>query len=150
MLQLLRPVYGGGQVTYVVTQQERLEAAELPIEVRLVGRRADVLVVERDGRTSACAIAGPPVRVTVTRTEHRGCDDADVPPEWMRDTSRRCLDTSCISATVYRRTSGELERLLWRRLPVETSANTVAMLVDGPQLEAAGRGWLTVSSAGRP
>ena len=150
MLQLPRRVYGGGQLTYVVTQQERLEAAELPIEVRLVGRRADVLVVERGGRTSACALADPPVRVIVTRTGHRGCDGAAVPPRWMRDTSRRCLDTSCISVTVYRRTSGELQRLIWRRLPVETAANTVAMLVDGPQLEAAGRGWLTVSSAGRP
>jgi hypothetical protein len=146
----LRQVYGAAQLTYVVTQQERVEAAELPVDVRVVGRRADVLVVERGGRSTACALGDQPVRVIATLTGHRGCDGVAVPARWTRDTSRRCLDTSCISVTAYRRTSGELQRLIWRRLPVQTSASTVAMLVDGPQLEAAGRGWLTVSSAERP
>jgi hypothetical protein len=144
----LRRVYGAAQLTYVVTQQQRVEGAAVPIEIRLVGRRADLLVVERGGHSTACALTDQPVRVLVTPAAHLGCDGAVVPARWTRDTTRRCLDTSCLSVAVYRTTSGHLERLIWRRLPVQRSANTVAMLVDGPQIEAAGRGWLIVASPG--
>jgi hypothetical protein len=146
LLQLPRTVYGSPMLSYVVTQQRRLESSEIPLEVRLVERDADVLVVERAGRTTACALPpGRAVPIVLTPQGHRGCEGQPVPARWERDVTRHCPDDSCVAIAAFRRRSGQLRRVVWRKLPVDTSAGTVALLVDGEPLEWSGNGWLRVS-----
>ncbi|HEU0104096.1 MAG TPA: hypothetical protein VFR07_17410, partial [Mycobacteriales bacterium] len=110
LLQLPKAVYGFGELTYVRSEQRRVEGATLALSVSLVDRSADVLVVERAGRATACALL-PAVAVTLTPTGTTGCDTAPVPAGWPRNTARRCADTSCVVFAVYRRDdSGDLRR----------------------------------------
>jgi hypothetical protein len=148
LLQLPRPVYGSGTLSYVVTRQQRVEAPEVPLAPELVGRAkpGDVLVVERGGRTSACPLAG--ARVVVTSDGTTGCDGAPVPEKWTKLTYRRCPDTSCLVLAIYRRSSsGEIGRVGWRLLPVRSTPTAVAMLVDAEPLEQSGNGWVRVPLA---
>ena len=146
LLQLPKAVYGTSGLSYALSRQVRVEGAVLPLDVELVGRTADVLVVERAGRATACPLTAQ-VRVTLTPTGTAGCDSAPVPRGWPLNTARHCADTSCLVLAVYRRdSSGELRRRNWRQLQVDTDPGRVATVVDGEQLEARGDGWIRITS----
>ncbi len=140
----LQAVYGG-RFAYARSAQERVEGPQVALDVGLVGRSADVLVVERAGRTTACPLL-PHVAVTLTPTGATGCDSVPVPVGWSRNTARRCPDTSCLSFAVYRYDgAGDLRRRGWRQLQVATGPDGVATVVDGAPREARGDGWLRVA-----
>lgn len=144
LLQLPLGPYGTRRLTYALTRQRRVQAPQVALDVGLVGREEEVLIVERAGRTSACA-ATATVRVVLTAEGVSGCQGAPVPASWYRMDSRRCPDTSCVSFTVYGRTpAGALKRFAWRRPQV---APGPALLVDGEVVESAGAGWLRVAQA---
>ena len=146
LLQLPRAIYGVRILTYALVQQERLEGPELPLSVQLVGRRSDVLVVERAGKTTACRL-GATVPLTLTPTGTTGCDEEAVPPRWARDYSRHCADTSCLVLASFREDDGGKMRLRgWRRLPVDTTLESVAVLADGRPVATEGAGWLRVAA----
>ena len=146
LLQLPKSVYGNRELTYVLSEQRRVEGPTVPLDVTLVDRTADVLVVERAGRTTACPLV-PHVQVVLTPTGTTGCDSAQVPRGWPLNTARRCPDTSCVVLVVYRAdASGDLRRRNWRQLQVATTAEGVATVVDAAEREAAGDGWLRVVS----
>ena len=146
LLQLPRAVYGNGRLFYVLTRQVRVQAPVVPLDVSLVGRSADVLVVERAGRTTACALV-PHVPLALTPTGVTGCDDVPAPAAWLRTTSRRCADTSCLVLAVYRADGeGDLHRRAWRQLQVTGADGGVATVVDGEPRAVRGNGWLRVTS----
>ncbi len=139
LLQLPSAVYRGALLSYARQRQVRLAGPAVPLEVSLVGRPADVLVVERAGRTTACALVGA-VPVAVTAVGVTGCDSAPVPRGWPLNTARRCPDTSCLVLAVYRAdSSGDLRRRGWRQLAVDTAGRAVALVADGALRESAGR-----------
>lgn len=147
LLQLPKAVYGNRELTYVLSRQQRVEGPSIDLEVTLVDRTADVLVVERNGRATACPL-GPRIAVTLTTTGTSGCDTAPVPRGWPLNTARRCRDTSCLVFAVYKRDArDDLRRRGWRQLQVATRPDGVATVVDGDQLEASGDGWLRVTLA---
>lgn len=144
LLQLPRAVYGNRELAYARSRQVRVGGPEVDLAVRLVGRTADVLVVERAGRTTACALTRR-VPLSLTPTGTTGCDTAPVPAGWPRNTARRCADTSCLVLAVYREDArGDLRRRGWRQLPVRTAADGVAVVVDAALVESSGTGWLRV------
>lgn len=147
LLQLPVAPYGTRRLAYALTRQLRVAGPQLALQVGLVGRTGEVLVVERGGRTSACPVGGP-VSVVLTAVDLFGCAGAPVPASWYRMASRRCPDTSCVSFTVYgRTTAGALKRFAWRRLPVGPGP---ALLVDGEPVETSGGGWLRVATDSGP
>ena len=144
LLQLPKAVYGNRELTYVLSHQVRLEGPAVGLEVALVDRSADVLVVERAGRTTACPLLAQ-VAVTLTPTGTLGCDTATVPAGWPPGTARRCPDTTCLVLAVYRRDAkGELRRRGWRQLQVAATPGGVATVVDGVPVTSRGNGWLRV------
>lgn len=145
LLQMPKAVYGTGRLAYALTRQQRVAGAAVELAVTLVDdRTADVLVVERAGRATACAFR-PRVAVTVTPTGTSGCDDRAVPPGWPRNTSRRCPDLTCLVLVPYREDgNGDLRRRGWRQLQVATSDATVALVVDAELRESSGDGWVRV------
>lgn len=148
LLQLPKSVYGTAELAYALSEQRRVEGPTLALQVTLVERAGDVLVVERAGRATACPLRVQ-VPVTLTPTGTTGCDSSPVPPGWPLNTSRRCPDTSCLVFAVYVRDSrGRLRRREWRQLQVATGPATVATVVDGRRLESGGNGWLRVTSPG--
>ncbi len=145
LLQLPKRVYGNSELTYALSRQERVERPAVDLEVTLVDSKADVLVVERAGRSTACRLV-PRVAVTLTPAGTTGCDTSPVPRGWTGSTSRRCPDASCLVLAVYKRdTQGVLRRRNWRQLQVATRPGGVATVLDGAQLAASGDGWLRVT-----
>ena len=145
MLQLPRSVYGLRDFVYAVQETVRLEGPEVPVRVSLAGRRSDVLVVERDGRATACDLFRG-VDIAVTPTGSTGCTGVPVPAKWTDNPFRHCPDTSCVALAVFREDgSGLLRRQAWRQLPVANGPGTVALLADGRQLEGVGSGWVSVT-----
>jgi hypothetical protein len=149
LLQLPSAVYGTGTLTYALTREQRVEAQQVALDVRLVRKRGDVLVVERAGRSTACALPYDQlVRLTLTPTGAEGCDGRGVPVEWGKQVYRRCPDASCVALAVYKRADdGGSDRIAWRRLPVQTTSRGVALLADGAVVASSGQGWLRVASA---
>jgi hypothetical protein len=147
LLQLPKAVYGTGTLAYALTRQRRVEAPVVPLRVSITERRANVLVVERAGRASACALrSAEPVAVRLTPTGAEGCDGVAVPSKWAQAVGRHCPDTACVSFAVYRiEAGGGQARLTWRLLPVESSTVGVALLVDDEVVASGGHGWLRVA-----
>jgi hypothetical protein len=157
LLQLPKAVYGPRPLTYSLSREERVEADEVRVQVSILERYADVLVVERGGHTRACLLAHDSdardepslatATIRVTTTDALGCDDAPVPAKWQRQTAQRCGDTTCLMLAVFRvDDDGSASRLTLRELPVLTSASTVAMLADTTVIASSGHGWIRVSS----
>lgn len=147
LLQLPKAVYGTDELTYALSRQQRVAGPRVELEVTLVDRQADVLVVERNGRATACRLR-PATAVTLTPTGTAGCDSAPVPPGWPRNHARRCPDTTCLVLAVYKRDdAGDLRRRNWRQLPVDTGSGQVATVVDGEPVETSGDGWLRVTGS---
>ena len=145
LLQLPRSVYGVRVLTYALTREVRVAGPVLQLDVSLVGRRADVLVVMRAGRATACRLAAY-VPVTVTPGGYAGCDEEPVPSRWITDYSRHCPDASCLVVATFREDDeGRMRRRGWRRLPVDTSTGSVALLADGEPLKVEGDGWIRVA-----
>ena len=145
MLQLPRSVYGIRDFVYAVQETVRLEGPEVGLRVALAGRRSDVLVVERDGRATACDLVHG-VDMAVTPTGSTGCTGVPVPERWTESPFRHCPDTSCVALGIFREDgSGVLRRQAWRQLPVQTGPDRVALLADGRQLTAVGDGWVSAT-----
>jgi len=146
LLQLPRTVYGVRVLTYALTQEVRVAGPSVPLQVQLVGRRSDVLVAMRGGRSTACRM-GPTVALTVTPGGVSGCDGEAVPGRWESDDARHCTDDSCLVVVLFREgDDGVLRRRGWRQLPVQTTADGVAMLADGPVLRSQATGWIRVTA----
>ena len=145
MLHLPRSVYGIRDFVWAMQETVRLEGPEVALRVSLAGRRSDVLVVERDGRSTACDLFRG-VDITVTPEGTTGCTGVPVPERWTENAFRHCPDRSCVSLAVFREDSvGELGRQAWRQLPVQTSPGSVALLADGRQLGGTGDGWVSAT-----
>ena len=143
LLQLPGAAYGTSRLAYALSTQRRVEGPEVALDVGLAGGRGELLVVERGGRTTACA-ARADVHVVLTAETVTGCAGVAVPASWYRMDSRRCPDTSCVALAVYGRTaSGALKRVAWRRPQV---APGPALLVDDVLVASSGRGWLRVAA----
>ncbi len=109
--------------------------------------RAEVLLVERAGRTTACPLPAAAVALTVTPGGTTGCDGAPLPDDWPVGTGRDCRDTSCLVLATFRADDeGRLRRTTWRRLPVAPTAAGVALLADGAPLRSSSSGWLRVGA----
>ncbi len=120
---------------------------QVALHVEYVGRRTDVLVVERAGRASACPLVGRAV-VTLTSAGTTGCSAEPVPSAWPGAPEYGCSDTGCVVLALFREDgSGRLRRTTWRRLPVDTTSDGVAVLVDAEPLQSEGAGWLRVAAA---
>lgn len=146
LLQLPKAVYGNAELTYALSRQVRVAGPAVDLDVTLIDRTADVLVVERNGLATACPLV-PHVAVTLTSTGTSGCDTAPVPAGWPLNVARRCPDTACLVFAVYLEDShGDLRRRGWRQLQVAPVPGGVATVVDGEQLEARGDGWLRVTA----
>ena len=146
LLQLPRTVYGVRVLTYALTQEVRTAGPTAALDVSLVDRRADVLVVMRAGRATACRMAAQ-VPVVLTPTGFTGCDEEPVPARWATDYARQCQDTSCLVVSTFREgDDGRMRRRGWRRLPVETGPAGVAVLTDGPVVQSQASGWIRVAA----
>jgi len=146
LLQLPRTVYGVQVLTYALTQQVRTAGPSVALDVSLVGRRADVLVVMRAGRATACRLAAQ-VPLEVTPEGYTGCDEEPLPVRWLRDYERQCQDASCLVVSTFREgDDGRMRRRGWRRLPVDTTASGVAVLTDGAVVESQASGWIRVAA----
>ncbi len=150
LLELPKAVYGGPSLTYARVAQQREQGPQVELAVSPTDPRPAVLVVERAGRATACALL-PGTPVTLTPTGTTGCDTAPVPRGWPRNTARRCSDTTCLVLAFYRPDdSGDLRRRGWRQLQVDTTPAGVAVVVDGALRESRGRGWLRVEPRPQP
>lgn len=145
LLLLPKAVYGNHELTYALVRQQRAQGPSVELAVTLLDRSGGVLVVERAGRTTACALT-PRVPVTLTPTGTTGCEGAAVPRDWLRaNPARRCRDTSCLVLAVFRSDDSDgLRRRAWRLLRVDTGPDSVATVLDGQQRESSGFGWLRV------
>jgi hypothetical protein len=145
VLQLPRSVYGVRELVYALQSSVRLAGPQVAVRVSLAGRRSDVLVVERDGRATACDLVRG-IDLVVTPTGAEGCTGVPVPRRWTQSPFRHCPDLTCVSLGVFREDgNGELLRQAWRQVPVATEPSTVALLADGDQLAGEGDGWVSVT-----
>ncbi|MEA3215983.1 MAG: hypothetical protein QOJ19_2139 [Acidimicrobiia bacterium] len=154
LLQLPQAVYGTGTLAYALTHEQRVESSEVYLDVRLMNLEArlvkgkgDRLVVERAGQTGVCPLPiGATIHVTLTPSASEGCSGMEAPAKWLAGGHRRCPDTACLALAVYRlNNDGTFSLITWRSLPVRTTANRVALLVDGPVVASSGNGWLRVA-----